>query len=209
MTRMSDSRTCTSATSATSTSNARSSLNVSVIQPSHSAAQCFQPRKFRMSATKRSATMRGVDTGSSQLPLCRGSSQSACCMVSGMCFLRLLFTPHERSNGLITALKIMVGHRCTYADMSTRQVHTLQLQLQQQSFCTCHLTPMKCPHLLSHEMTGQVDPGALDQFLRSPHFLSYSAVVSSCSAELCSVLGKDGLRDRLHTPCYSEHSVFV
>ena len=73
-------RTCTSATSATSTSNARSSLNVSVIQPSHSAAQCFQPRKLRMSATKRSATMRGVDTG-------RGSSESACCMVSGTsCF---------------------------------------------------------------------------------------------------------------------------
>ena len=49
----------------------------------------------------------------------------------------------------------MVGHRCTYADMSTRQVQTLQLQLQQQSFNTYQLTAVKCPHLFSHEMTGQ------------------------------------------------------
>ena len=68
---------------------------------------------------------------------------------------------------------------------------------------------MKCPHLLSHEMTGQVDSSALDQFLSSPHAVSYPAVVSSCSAELCFVLGKDGLRYRLRTPCNSEHSVFI
>ena len=86
-TRKSDFQTCTSATSATSTSNVRSLLDVSVNQPSHSAAQCFQPCKIRLSATKRSATTRGVDTSSSQFRLCRGSSQSACCMVSGTsCF---------------------------------------------------------------------------------------------------------------------------
>ena len=64
------------------------------------------------------------------------------------------------------------------------------------------LTPMKC--------TGQVDSGALDQFLSSPHVVLYSAVVSSsCSAELCSFLGKDGLRYSLRTPCNSKHSVFI
>ena len=67
---------------------------------------------------------------------------------------------------------------------------------------------MKCPHLLMREMTGQVDSGALDQSLRSPHAVSYPAVVS-CSAELYCVLGKDGLRYRLRTPCNSEHSVFI
>ena len=64
--------------------------------------------------------LRGVDTGSGQLRLCRGSSQSACCMVFETSFLRLMFIPHERtclgSNGLINTLKIMVGHRCTCAD---------------------------------------------------------------------------------------------
>ena len=67
----------------------------------------------------------------------------------------------------------------------------------------------KCPHLLSHEMTGQVDSGTLDQFLSSPHVVLYPAVVSSCSAELCFVLGKDGLRYRLRTPCNFENSVFL
>ena len=116
-------------------------------------------------------------------------------------------SPVFESNGLITTLKIMLGHKCTSADMSTRQVHTLQQQ--QQRFFIFRLTPMKCPHLLSHEMTGQVDSSALDQFLSSPHVVSYPAVVSSCSAELCSVLGKDGLRYRLRTPCNSDHSVFI
>ena len=123
------------------------------------------------------------------------------------CSLRMN-TPVFESNGLITTLKIMVSHRCTYADMSTRQVHTLQLQLQRQSFNTYQLTPMKCPHLLSHELTGQVDSGALDQFLSSPHVVSHPRV-ASCSAELCCVLGKDGLRYRLRTPCNSEHSVVI
>ena len=49
-------RTCTFATSVTSTSVLRSrcwsSLNVSVIQPSHTAAQYCQPCKLRMSATR-------------------------------------------------------------------------------------------------------------------------------------------------------------
>ena len=71
------------------------------------------------------------------------------------------------------------------------------------------LTPVKCPHLLSHETTGQVDSGALDQVLSLPHVVSHPAVVTSCSAELCFVLGKDGLRYRLRTPCNSEHSVFI
>ena len=44
-----------------------------------------------------SGIVRGVDTGSGQLRLCRGSPQSACYMVSKTCFLRLMFTPHERS----------------------------------------------------------------------------------------------------------------
>ena len=52
------------------------------------------------------------------------------------------------SNGLITTLKIMVGHKCTCADMSTKQVHTLQIQLQQQSFNTYQLTAVKCPHVI-------------------------------------------------------------
>ena len=82
-------------------------------------------------------------------------------------------------------------------------------QLQQQRLKIFSLTPMKCPHLLSHEITGQIDSGALDQFLSPPHVVSYLAVVSSCSAELCFVFGKDGLRYRLRTPCNSEHSVFI
>ena len=86
-TRMSGFRTCTSATSVTSTSVLRSRcwslLNVSMIQPSHTAAQYCHPCKLRRLASKRSATMRGVDTGSGQLRLCRGSSRSACCMASG------------------------------------------------------------------------------------------------------------------------------
>ena len=57
-------------------------------------------------------------------------------------------------------------------------------------------------------MTGQVDAGALDPFLSSPHVVSCSAVVS-CTAELCIVLGQDGLRYRLRAPCNTEHSVFV
>ena len=95
-TRKSDFRTCTSATSTTSTGNARSLPNVSVIQPSHSAAQCCQPCKLRRLATKRSATMRGVDTSSGQLRLCRGSSKS-CVWCPGRLVSALMFTPHEHS----------------------------------------------------------------------------------------------------------------
>ena len=88
-------------------------------------------------------------------------------------------------------------------------VQTTREQLQQQRFYIFRLTPMKCPHLLPHEMTVQVDSRALDQFLSSPHVVSYPAVVSSCSAELWLVLGKDGLRHRLRSPCNSEHSFFI
>ena len=109
------------------------------------------PCNLRRLATKRSATMRGVDTGSSQLLLCRVSSQSACCMVSGdVLFPRSCFLTRSRFLSLVKwlhdTLKITVGHRCIYADMSTRQVHTRQLQLQQQSFNTHQLTPVKCPY---------------------------------------------------------------
>ena len=100
--------------------------------------------------------------------------------------------PVLESNGLITTLKIMVGHRCTNADMSTRQVHTLQLQLQPQRLYFYRLTPVKCPPLLSHERTGQVDSSALDLFLSSPHVVSYPAVVTSCSTEFFFCLGRMG-----------------
>ena len=107
----------------------------------------------------------------------RHSQRAAWCpdvLFPRSCSLRMN-TPVFESSGLITTLMIMVGHRCTYADMSTRQSHTLQLQQQQQSFNTHQLTPVKCRHLLSHEMTGQVDSGALDLFLCSPHVVSYPA----------------------------------
>ena len=68
---------------------------------------------------------------------------------------------------------------------------------------------MKCPHLLPHEMPGQVDSSGPDQFLSSPHVVSCPAVVSFCSAELCFNLGEDGLRYHLRTPCNTEHSVFI
>ena len=103
-------------------------------------------------------------------------------MVSGACFLRLMFTPHERS---CLRVKWLDNHTPDHGRSQVhirRHVHeisslTLQLQLQQQSFNTYQLTPMKRPHLLSHEMTGQLDSSALDQFLSSPHVVSYPAVL--------------------------------
>ena len=65
--------------------------------------------------------------------------------------------PVFESNGLKTTLKIMVGLECTNADLSTTQVDTLQLQLQQQSFNTYYLTPMKCPHLTEMTFDGFVN----------------------------------------------------
>ena len=88
-------------------------------------------------------------------------------------------------------------------------VQTTREQLQQQRLKKNRLTLVKCPHLLSHEMTGQVDSGALDLFLSSPHVVSYPAVVSSYSAKLCFVFGKAELRYRLRTPSNCEHSVFI
>ena len=80
-----------------------------------------------------------VDRHSQRAAWCPGRLVSACSL--------RMNTPVSifESNGLKTTLKIMVGHRCTYADMSTRQVHTLQLQLQQQRFNTYQLTPLTCP----------------------------------------------------------------
>ena len=82
-------------------------LNISMTQPSHTAAQYCPPCKLRRLATERSATMRGVDTGSGQLWLCRGSSQSACCMVSGTSCFRAHVSWHATgswvsSNGFMT-----------------------------------------------------------------------------------------------------------
>ena len=96
----------------------------------------------------------------------RHSQRAAWCpgrVFSGSCSLHTNALVFE-SNGLTTTLEIMVGHKCTFADMSTRQDHTLQLQLQQKSFNTYQLTPVNCPHFLSHGMTGQIDSSALDQF---------------------------------------------
>ena len=56
---------------------------------------------------------------------------------------------------------------------------------QHQSFYKYRLTPMKSPHLLSHEMTGQVDSGALDQFLTTR--TSYRIQLLSPSARPSSV----------------------
>ena len=70
--------------------------------------------------------------------------------------------------GLRDTLKITVGYKCTCADDTRTGTTTEVLQNR--------LTPEKCPHLLSHEMTGQVDSGALHQFLSSPA----RRIVSSC-----------------------------
>ena len=40
--------------------------------------------------------------------------------------------------------------------VTSAYVQTTREQLQQQRFCIFRLTPVKCPHLLSHEMTSQV-----------------------------------------------------
>ena len=93
--------------------------------------------------------------------------------------------------------------------VTSAHVQSTREKLHQQRFYIYRLVPMKCPYFLSYEMTGQVDSGALDQFLSSPHVVSYPAVVSSCSVELCFVLGKVGLRCRLRTHCNFEHSVFI
>ena len=59
--------------------------------------------------------------------------------------LRTLLSSSQ--NGLITTLKGRSQvHMC---GQSTRQIHTLQLQLQQRSFNTNQLTFVKCLHLLT------------------------------------------------------------
>ena len=66
----------------------------------------------------------------------RHSQRAAWCpgrVFSSSCSLHTN-APVFESNGLITTLKIMVGHKCTHADMSTRQVDTLQLQLTATEF---------------------------------------------------------------------------
>ena len=55
-------------------------------------------------------------------------------------------------------------------------VQTTREQLQQQRLYIYRLTPMKCPHLLSHETTGQVDSGALGPISQFPA----RRVVSGC-----------------------------
>ena len=72
------------------------------------------------------------------------------------CSLRMNTPPVLESNGLITTLKITASHRCTYADISSRQVHTLLLQLQQQRLYKDRLTPMKCPQNLQIPTTQTI-----------------------------------------------------
>ena len=61
---------------------------------------------------------------------------------------------------------------------------------------------MKCPLLLSHEMTGQVNSGALDHF--SVFRASFRIQLSFCFSH-----GKDRLRHCLRTPFNSEHTVSI
>ena len=133
----------------------------------------------------------------------RHSQRAAWC--PGRLVSALMFTPHKHS---CLRVKCIENHT---QDRGRLQVHlqTTREQLQQQKLYTYRLTLVNCPHLLSHEMTGQADSGALDQFLSSLHVVSYPAVVSCCSAELCFVLGQGGLRYRLRIPSNSEHSVFI
>ena len=132
----------------------------------------------------------------------RHSQRAAWCpgrFFSGSCSLHM--------NAPVFARSLSVTGAHTHTCPRDKFTH---YELQQQRSLTFLLTPMKCPHLLSHEMTGQVDSGALDLFVSPPHVVSHSAVVSCCSAKLCSFLGKDGLLGyRLRTPCNSEHSVFI
>ena len=76
--------------------------------------------------------------------------------------------------------------------VTSAHVQTTREQLQQQRLYIYRLTPVKCPHLLSHEMTGQVDSGALDQFLSPPHVVSYSAVVLLLGRALFVFSGRMG-----------------
>ena len=127
-------------------------------------------------------------------------------MVSGACFLRLMFTPHERSCLRVKWLDNHTQdhgrsqvHICRHVHETSS--HTLQLQLQQQSFKTYQLTPVKCPHL-SNEMTGQVDSkrsGPISQF-------PARRIVSSCCLFL---LDRALFCYRLRAPCNSEHSEFI
>ena len=101
--------------------------------------------------------MRGVDTGSGQLRLCRGSSQSACCMVSETRFLRLMFTPHERSCLRVIWLdnhsqdhgRSQV-HICRHVHGTSS--HTTATTTATEIVYKNRLTPVKCPHLLSYRI---------------------------------------------------------
>ena len=84
------------------------------MQPSHTTAQYCQPCKLRMSANKRSATMRGVDTGSGQLRLPWIVTVSVLHGVRDVLFPRSCFLSFIE--WLDDTLKITVGHRCPCAD---------------------------------------------------------------------------------------------
>ena len=85
--------------------------------------------KWKNRKNENNEKLRGVDTGSSQLRLFRGSSQSACCMVSGTSSV-LIFLDRNRFLSLVKwlddTLKITVGHRCTCAD-DTRTTTTTEI----------------------------------------------------------------------------------
>ena len=117
----------------------------------------------------------------------RHSQRAAWC--PGRLVSALMFTPCEH---LCLRVKWLDNHSQDHGRSQVHMWQTTREQLLQQRFYIYRLTPVKCPHLLSHEMAGQVDSGALDQFLSLPHVVSYPAVVSSCSAELCFVLGRIG-----------------
>ena len=78
--------------------------------------------------------------------------------------------------------------------------------MQQLCFCTFLLTPMKCPHLLSNEMTDQVNSDTSGPNSQYSSRRMYSAVVSFLLGRALIFLRKDGLRRTLRTPCNSGHT---
>ena len=146
--------------------------------------------------------MRGVVTNFSSVVGRRASA----CMVSRTCFLELLFTTHERSCLRVQWLHNQVQDHGRSQETCLREKVTLQLQ--QQSFYRYFPTPLKCPHLFSHGMTGQVSSGALDQFLSSSHVASYSAVVHFARPSSFLFSGKMGC-DTVFAHLASQHIGFI
>ena len=68
---------------------------------------------------------------------------------------------------------------------------------------------MKYSYLHSHEMMAKRTQAVWTNFSVPRTSYRVQLLSPSCTAEFCSVLGKDGLRYRLRTPCNSERSVFT